>query len=587
MSNFYSKLTCICFMLVFCVAAIITIYILIYLNSNRIASIDEEYDEILSEMVQTYNDIWENNYKVFMPIITEDNMKSFQQFCKGEYDGYEKIEGIKEFKSILNEICQQDKWIKGVYFRRYSDHTCYLYFKEDKKLMEVSFELAHTETMQDLNHILIGAREMSYDITSKSKKRVNAFGIRSRTLSATKVMDNANYQITILYDVSCFDEILKEHSLVSGTRFFITSQQGLILYDSAGEYEENQESYFENISNITADEAAFTENEIVYVKNMKSIKKGDCLAFYIVPENNIRGFQLGGMSNVVIFVAIIIIALMGVVLVSVSQLIGRKFYELEKGICQVGMNNLKYRLPVEGQVNEFSRIAVHFNKMCDDLSTMIDKNYVYQVLQQKAEYQALKTSVNPHFLYNSLEAIREMLEEKGQDDAADVVLMLSRIFDYQIHGDSITTIWMELEALQNYIDFLSARYRHTFEYSIDFDDKILDYKAPKQIFQPIMENYFEHAFKGDGTDFIYILGYLDEEDDMIHISFCDNGKGIREEKKINISLEDDEEHVGLSNVYKRLNILFRKNCRVEINSNAPEPGVTVSLVFEKRLTIDA
>lgn len=79
--------------------------------------------------------------------------------------------------------------------------------------------------------------------------------------------------------------------------------------------------------------------------------------------------------------------------------------------------------------------------MCYDLEDIIDKNYVYQILQQKAEYRALQTSVNPHFLYNSLEAIREKMNENSHGDEGEMVLLLSRIFEYQIRGGSIVTFF--------------------------------------------------------------------------------------------------------------------------------------------------
>ena len=92
------------------------------------------------------------------------------------------------------------------------------------------------------------------------------------------------------------------------------------------------------------------------------------------------------------------------------------------------------------------------------------------------------------------------------------------------------------------------------------------------------------------TDFIFILGYLDIEEDLICIRFCDNGRGMSQEKinKLMVSLEDntnETEHIGLRNVYKRLKIAFGKNSRIEIVSNAPEPGVSISLVFGKVLDL--
>lgn len=586
--NYYSKIIMVCIVITFGLVSLISSIVLYAMNNRRMISEIEMYDKAMSEIEQFYEDIIEDRFLAYVPFYSAKNAEIIQKVCSGEYVGYSSVSIESDFERILSEVCQNDNRIEGVYFKRCVDDVSYLYSVEDKKLRKTSLALEYIE-MQQMYFSLIGGRKMTGLVSASTKQGKSVFGIQSKLFSSAGILGTPDYQVTLLYSMDLFDSILEKYNISSETRFLVLSQQGLIIYDSWEEYNINQASWFENMDIISGNEDYFQKEQIRYMIKRRHIEKRDSVILCMIPESNIKNFRLSGTMRIVIVIAVSVNILVITLLLYLRKAISKKFAMLEKGIGQIGMINLKYRIPVEEQENEFSRIAVRFNKMCDDLNTMIDKNYVYQVLQQKAEYQALKTSVNPHFLYNSLESIREMLEERGQDEAADVVLMLSRIFDYQIHGESIATIWMELEALQNYIDFLSVRYRHAFDYSIDFDDAILDYKAPKQIFQPIMENYFEHAFKGDGTDFIHILGYLDDEDEMIHISFCDNGKGIREEhkRKINISLAYDEEHGGLSNVYKRLKILFGENCHVEIYSNTPEPGVSVLLVFEKKLMIDA
>ena len=589
MPNYYSKLTCSCFLLVFIIVVVVAAYILGTINNTRIASLNEEYDAVLSEMRQTYTDIWDNNYKAFIPVLAQENEKTLQQFCQGGDTGYERAELFNKVTGMFSSVCQQDKWIAGVYFRRTVDNVRYLYLKDEGRIREAAFDLKNTGAAQQMSRHLIGAGKISYLTGVQKKETVKVFGIQSKVQSVGKRAQELGYQITVLYKTDCFDAVLEKYHISPEARFLVTTRQGLILYDSREEYRQGQDSFYEGIGDILTEGDTLTEDGKVYLKKAEAIKKGDCFVFYKIPEKTVKGFRLEGMAGIVLLVAVIILAVMGTAMMAISRLIGRKFYELENGIRQIGMSDLKYRIPVKEQEDEFSQIAIQFNKMCDNLNTLIDKNYVYQVLQQKAEYQALKTSINPHFLYNSLEVMRELLTENGQDDLADAVLMLSRILDYQIHGDSAATIWMELEALQNYIDFSSARYRHNFEYSIDFEDEILDYKIPKQIFQPIMENYFEHAFRGDGTDYISILGYADKEDDRIHICFCDNGKGFCKEDmdRRRILTDNDEEHVGLDNVYKRLQILFGEKCRVDIRSNAPDPGTSVILVFAKVTNIES
>lgn len=598
--SYYSRMTWICCVSVFCMVSFALILILVSLNSRRVAATLEKYDKILEEMAQNYKDIWGDYYTIFMPIKEEYNAKSFRDFCISEGTGYERSERVQGFERIMQEICNEDKRITGIYFRRCADEKCYVYFRDDRALRGVSLVLEGAEGAGEANRALLGGRIinvgwMTKDDLSDSDKRQQkedeaVFGIQSQVLSAKGGKDT-DYQITILYDMSAFEDILAKYDLdlEPDARFLLTSQQGMILYDSWGEYAFNQISYFENMENIIGEEYLFTEDEITYRKKTKSINKGGCLVFYIVPERTVTAFQFSGMANMVLLVAITINAVVIIIMFSMNRLVGRKFHELDRGMRQIGKNNLSYRMQVGSHEDEFTRIAVRFNKMCDELEEIINKNYVFQVLQRNAEYKALQTKVNPHFLYNSLEAVREKLLKSGQGDESEMILLLSRIFEYQIRGDSVVTIQKEKESLQNYIDFCSIRYQYSFDYSIDFEDEILDFMVPKHIFQPIMENYFVHGFRDDGTDCIFILGYLDERDHMIHICFCDNGKGMSGEEieTLTASLDEkdgDNSHIGIRNVHNRLKIAFEKG-RVEIVSNAPEPGVSISLVFGKELKI--
>jgi len=327
-------------------------------------------------------------------------------------------------------------------------------------------------------------------------------------------------------------------------------------------------------------------NDVTYLKGINYLKHEKIYLFYMIPQKKLTQFSLDITEVIVILCGIIINAILFFVLFLINRMATHKFHILKNGMDHVGKNQLSYRIPVGKYDDEFAQIAIRFNKMCDELQDMIDKNYVYQMLQQNAEYRALQASVNPHFLYNSLEAIREKLVMSGQESEASMILMLSRMFEYQIRGSSIVNIYREMNALQNYIDFSSIRYQYSFDYSIDFDKKILGYIIPKQIFQPIMENYFVHGYRGDGMDYITITGYEDAENGKIYVRFRDNGKGMTEEKieKLNLLLDEDEEegtHIGLRNVHKRLKIACGKESGVLIASNGSDAGVTISLVFCK------
>lgn len=582
--SYYAKITLISLLSISVLVFFSAVSVLNIMHSMKNESKKKEYQDGLQELEKSYNDIYQNYYKVFISLVANVNDADISAFCQGRAVGYSGYEVQQRFEQILAGACSQDMRIRGIYFRNLRDESRYLYSKADQGMKKVYFTFENELTQEKYRRLIVGGRKINMSLKEDEK---NVFGIQSGIITSGK---KYSYQVTVLYDLSCFDTILSSYDIDPGVRFLITMADGTIIYDNEQGYLTNKASRFEEIEKLTGEGDTFIDERCIYIKGMRSLRKGNCLAFYLVPQTNITRFRLDKEETLVVLVAVIIHLVMITVMVLVNRVVSRKFQGLERAMLQVGKTNMSYRIPVGRRKDEFFQIAVRFNQMCDELEEMIDKNYISQILQRNAEYKALQTSVNPHFLYNSLEAIREKLDVSGQNDEAEMVLLLSRIFEYQIRGDSIVTIYRELNALQNYIDFTSIRYQYSFDYSIDFEDKIMDYIVPKQIFQPIMENYFAHGFRGDEQDHISISGYLDTEDGMIHICFCDNGKGLTREQaeRLMTALDEREDsfHIGLRNVHNRLKIIFGKESRVEIFSNAPDTGIKVSLIFRPMLNLE-
>ena len=574
---YYARLTLVSLVSVFFLVSVVALGLLAYLQSSRTVYAVQEHEAALRELEAEHNDIWNNYYKAFMPLTDSFYEESLYAFCKGEDYGYDRYTVRRDFKRILADICQQDRRIRGVYFLRCFDGAGFLYFHEGQQLRQVSFELGPEVWPDGARRGLIGGRALQGGDGGTEETEV--FGIQSGLQSVTRAGETYDYRITVLYDLNRFDQILAGHDIDQEARFLIASAEGMVLYDSMGGYHGGEPVFYEDIEKIAGEGDSFISGSAVYRKGRRTSARGGCIVFYTIPS----GIRFNGAMGLVALLAVGIVAVVSVAMLSINRLANRRFRELEWGMQQIGKNNLGFRLPLGRHEDEFFRIASRFNRMCDELEDTINKNYIYQLLQKNAAYEALQASVNPHFLYNSLEAIREMLDGAGQEEGAEMVLLLSHIFKYQIRGESIVTIQKEMDALRSYIDFSSIRFRYAFEYTADFDEEILDCAIPKQIFQPVAENYFSHGLRGDGEDRIDIRGYLNPEDGMIHVRFCDNGKGLTREQAdaLTKSLDDsgDNSHIGLRNVHQRLKLAFGEESHVSIVSNAPEPGACILLVF--------
>lgn len=578
--NYYSKLILFSLAILFVLIFLVIGVIFYYLYSSQKAVEYREYDTCMQEIMQEYESIHRNLYKVYSPLLMKENHTKWGAFIEGESAGAEHL-GLNDFiNGMIKSAVTEDERIEGLYIHSLATGNRYLYDKDaNMGLVKVNYDLEGCKIPKEtIQKTISGIRTMK----SIDGKVITVFPVQSGVMEVGGAGgQKSNYWVAVLYSVDCFDEIVAGYGLEDSARFILTTATGELIYDSHGEYKRNEVLFYEY--NQMVDK----ESNLYFMQD--DYKGSTYLAFYTIPEEGIA-FRFDETVWLVLMLAIVVCVIVVLIMLMIRRLLQKKFGEIETGMQQIGENKLDYRLPVTGTEDEFSRIAIGFNQMCANLEEAIRRNYIYELLQQKAEYMMLQTTVNPHFLYNSLESIREKLIEEGQEDSSEMVLLLSRIFEYQIRGDSIVTIRRELGLLQTYLEFASIRYEYAFSYEIDFDEEILDYKIPKLIFQPVVENYIVHGFKRDGNDKIHIRGFRSQLNGKIYISFYDNGRGITKEQEIQLrmSLQEGAEgsmRIGLRNVHNRLQIIFGKDSYVDIQSNEPDPGVCISLIFDGKKDI--
>lgn len=186
-----------------------------------------------------------------------------------------------------------------------------------------------------------------------------------------------------------------------------------------------------------------------------------------------------------------------------------------------------------------------------------------------AEYLALQTQINPHFLYNTLEAIRGDALCEGVESIAETTEALSTFFRYTIsEPETLVPLERELDHVDNY--FIIQKYRFGERIALeqiyeDAGDEALKLMVPKLILQPIVENAIYHGLEGRGSGGkIFIKTEL--TDSRLLITVSDDGVGIAKEKvqKINENLAHSDKNatveghhgIALANVSRRIKLLF-------------------------------
>jgi two-component system sensor histidine kinase YesM len=204
----------------------------------------------------------------------------------------------------------------------------------------------------------------------------------------------------------------------------------------------------------------------------------------------------------------------------------------------------------------------------------INTNEILRVSKRQAQFLALQNQINPHFLYNTLEAIRGEALDAGLNNVAEMTEALARFFRYTISNpDNFVLLEDELANIENYFFIQQYRFGSRLKLVVEYDDPqnstfILGYKLPKLTLQPIVENAIIHGIEQNmGTGTVRIK--LETTQTRLLITISDDGVGMDElrlqqlnEKLNNSSLDyikpDSEQKGGIAvvNVHKRVQLLF-------------------------------
>lgn len=287
---------------------------------------------------------------------------------------------------------------------------------------------------------------------------------------------------------------------------------------------------------------------------------------------------------------IILAAMISVLLIIVYNLRDdAKFLaRIINSIKRVKTANFTPNIPARYRKNEYGMIAKELDDMVKQLGKHIRTEYLLKLKQQETEMKALQHQINPHFLYNTLEAIRSTALVNQDVDTADAIATLGALYRDILKTENIITIGKELELLQKYLMIMEFKYPDRFYYQYNVDESLLQLKTVKFWMQPLAENFFVHGFNSDNEFNLLVVNGWESEDSFV-IELVDNGTRISEQRldDIRYSLAQNEDapshnghSIGLRNVYTRLHFFYGDSFSMSINNNE-EAGVKITVKISK------
>ncbi|MBO4616450.1 MAG: sensor histidine kinase [Lachnospiraceae bacterium] len=256
---------------------------------------------------------------------------------------------------------------------------------------------------------------------------------------------------------------------------------------------------------------------------------------------------------------------------------------LEEVAAKIAEGSLDARL-ADTDVTELRNLTHQVNTMADRLKSMMEKSNQDAKTLRKAELRTLQAQINPHFLYNTLDAIVWKAEAGEKDEVIQLTSALSNFFRISLSsGADWIPISQEKKHIEGYLTIQQTRYRDIMDYEIDIPDEIGDYYILKLLLQPLVENALYHGIKiKRGGGIIKVSAEL--QDNYLVFSVRDTGSGMTPEqlKELKDKMKKGQPSVsegggggfGLVNVNLRIRLYYNQTDGLQIESS--EEGTTVS-----------
>ncbi len=290
------------------------------------------------------------------------------------------------------------------------------------------------------------------------------------------------------------------------------------------------------------------------------------------------------VQALLILIASIVVSSM--IMIFIFWFFNKRMQSLVSFMDIVKSGDLNQRLPVNSD-DEIGQLTKAFNDMCSQLDNYIKKNYYAEMKLRTSELNALQAQINPHFLYNTIESIRMKAIRDGNEDLAEMLLILGNIFRWSVRfNEKIVYIEDEVDYIGMYLRLQNFRLGDQINISIDVPNKYLNYGIPKLILQPIVENSILHSFLSKSKDSKLTIRAIETEGKM-EITVIDNGLGMDQNRLhelityMNKGGESIGYGIGLKNVHERLQLLFGPEYGLTIQSQL-EQGTSVTVSFPAR-----
>jgi len=351
--------------------------------------------------------------------------------------------------------------------------------------------------------------------------------------------------------------------------YLVFDSEDTVVYDSEGVYARELPSHLEHA------EKALTliisgkqrQYETMFLDN-----KRVCALHYAENDLGLHIICLFSMQEITrntLYILFIIFACMllaggagAVAIYFITKKFSNRVYTLISEIKSSRMDQTNRILRTAPCTDEIEEIAQQFIEVFQEQQTYLKRAYDYEIQKKNISFQLLQSQINPHFLFNTLEAVRMKAVEENAADTAQLIYAMSALLRQSYKKQTVSSFASELKYLEMYISLFQLRYPERIEYQVEIPPSLFSYGILSNLLQPLIENCLVHGFDQSISHYRISLSVLEKAEDIV-IQICDNGIGIAQESLEKIqknlkttALKNTLNQIGLTNVSDRIKMVY-------------------------------
>ncbi len=375
-------------------------------------------------------------------------------------------------------------------------------------------------------------------------------------------------------DRSFADGMNREHQ-TNGEFLCILNQEGELLYSGNSLLTEEKAQEILKEREQTGSAVIRLDGEEYYGADGEEDPYGLRMVSFFPMQAVNEEIQSIMRSSVLTAVVLWLIAVAGILVI--LRLVTRPLTKLSEEMNVVGEGNFE-DIPQFGGSAEIADLNRSFHEMVEHIDRLIKQNYLSEISEKTARLEALEAQINPHFLYNTLQAIGTEALINDQPQINRMITSLASNLRYSIKGGDLVMLEEELTYTKNYILLQKMRLEDRLTVIYEIDEETKRIRIPKISMQTLTENSIIHGMGLDkDTIRIEIHSHMTEHAgrNMLELRIRDDGCGISEEQieKMKQEFQDYMKNgtvgkIGLANLYTRLRILYDGEAELEIDSPA-------------------